>query len=241
MPGLDPQAATAIVIGSLVRVAKHREAFGARFGEQGLEIFDSLATVAYAAEQANIEYAGAESDSDLSALHAQTIEDHALLVTDADALGNRRLMDRGRIDAGRSVLGYRTAVTSTLILVALMRERWEVIAGKTPLTLEELDKIEARAQRFLERLNEREQGASRLPALELRAGALSKLARTYGEVRRMLTYIRWWDGDADTIAPSLWSGRRRGRNTVEIPQPIVEPVAPIPNTPNNGGGPFTPA
>jgi hypothetical protein len=242
LPGLDPQAATAIAMGSIGRIAKHREAIGAQFGEEGLRLFDALKTVVYAAEQACIVYGGAETDSDLSELHARTLEDHRLLVTDADALANRGLLDRGRIDAARSILGYRTTVTSTLRLVALKTEHWSVIEGKFPLTKQELDQIEERAQHFLERLNEREHGASRLPALELRTRALSKLSRSYGEVRRMLTYTRWWEEDADEIAPSLWSGRRRVRNTIETNEPVLvtEPVAPIPNTPNNGGGPFTP-
>jgi hypothetical protein len=45
--------------------------------------------------------------------------------TDADALANRGLLERGRVDAGRPSQGYRTTVTSTLVLIALLRERWK--------------------------------------------------------------------------------------------------------------------
>ena len=67
---------------------------------------------------------------------------------------------------------------------------------------------------MLQRVNEREQGTSRLPAVQLRNRALSLLVQVYGEVRRMMSYVRWWQQDIDAIAPSLWAGRRsRGPRT----------------------------
>ena len=115
-------------------------------------------------------------------------------------------------------------------------------AAGTPRTFrpEDLDKIEARAQAMLELLDEREQGSTRLPAEEMRTRALSRLVRTYGEVRRMLTYVRWWEGDADEIAPSIWTGRRKASTPV-IEEVVVAPVSPAlpvlppPAEPNDGG------
>ena len=137
-------------------------------------------------------------------------------------------------------------VTSTLVLVALFHEVWAVVSHKTPVTVADLDRVERSAQRTLQRLNEREPGASRLPAADLHSGAVSKLMRTYGEIRRMLTYVRWWNGDADSIAPSLWSGRRgKGRARVADPVDSDLPVddedaePPMPSGPVNGGPPFT--
>jgi hypothetical protein len=232
-PGLDPSWAAGVVVGSLPRIEKHRDALAERFGAEGVAFLDDLPIIAYATEQANVELAASDSDSDLSAMHEELAEDHQLLLTDADALANRKLIERARVDAGRAVQGYRTLVTSTLVLVSLFRERWGALSGKTPVTAQEIDAIEKRAQRMLQRINEREQGSSRLPAAELRVRALSRLIRTYGEVRRMLTYVRWWEEDADTIAPSLWANRRaRGRTVEEVvaqpapiePEPTDEPV-----------------
>jgi hypothetical protein len=245
-PGLDASLASGIVIGSLPRIAEHRDAIEAQFGEEGVEVLDDLPAVAYAAAQANIELAAADAASDLTAMHAEVLEDHALLLTDAEALVNRKLIDRARVDAGRAVLGYRTVIGSVLVLVALMREHWDQIRAKTPLTREDLDEIEVRAQRMLQRLNEREQGTSRVPASEMRARAISHLIRRYGEVRRMLVYVRWWQEDADVIAPSLWSGRRN-RSRAEVVEPVealepavstTSPAVPV-TAPSNGGAPFT--
>ena len=84
---------------------------------------------------------------------------------------------------------------------------------------------------------------------QIRSRALGLLVKTYGETRRMLTYVRWWEDDADSIAPSLWSGRRRSTSSRGIdtppagenPQPVtpVAPIVPIPTPGPIGDGPFT--
>lgn len=243
-PKLDAASAAGVVIGSLPRIVKHRGGIEEHFGEEGATYVDELPVIAYATQQAHIELAAADSMSDLTAQHAEIAEDHQLLLTDADALANRKLIDRARVDAGRPAQGYLTTVTSVLVLVALLREHWSVIEGKTPLRREELDAIERRAQAMLKRLNERDQGSSRLPAAEMRTRALSKLVRSYGEVQRMLTYVRWWEDDASSIAPSLFANRRKGgRNDVVVGEDdvVVDPSVPAlppPADPNNGG-PFT--
>lgn len=241
-PGLDASAAAGVVIGSLPRIAKHRDALAAQFGAAGAAAVDDLPTIAYATAQSAVELAAADSMSDLSALNAAVLDDHALLLGDCDALANRKLLDRARVDAGRSTQGYRTTVTSTLVLVSLVRESWAAIGAKTPLEPADLDRVEKNAQRMLRCLEEREQGASRMPAAEQRSRALSLLIRRYGELRRMLTYVRWWAEDADSIAPSLWSGRRgKGRNASTDPAADDgdAPDQPELAVPVNGTGPFT--
>lgn len=164
-------------------------------------------------------------------------EEHSLLLTDAEALAKRKLLDPDRIDQGRPVLGYRALVTSTLVLVALMRERFDAISHKTPTTLADLDRIGGKAKRMLRQLDMREQEKVRMLAHELRARAMTHLIRTYSQVRRNITYVRWDEGDAEAIAPSLWSGRRSGKSRNEIEIPVV-PVGPQPGT--EPGGPFAP-
>jgi hypothetical protein len=53
------------------------------------------------------------------------------------------------------------------------------------------------------------------------------LVRNYEEVRRIVTYLRWYEGDADAIAPSLFAhraGRRRRAQPREV-APDAPPVA----------------
>jgi hypothetical protein len=240
---LDPSRSATVVVGSLPRIESYRAALEAQFGASALAFLDELPFIAYATRQADIELAAADSAGDLSDRFVTVTEDHQLLLTDAEALANRKLLDRARVDAGRPAQGYRTKTKSTLVLVALFRERWAVVKDKTPLTIGDLDAIEARAQARLKLLDERERGTTRLHAAELRTRALSRLIRTYGEVRRMLTYLRWWEADANDIAPSLWTGRRKARKHV-VEEVVVAPVNPVlpvlpPPAEPNDGGPFT--
>lgn len=254
---LDASVAAGIAIGSYPRIAQHRDEIVAQFGDAGAEAVDDLPVVALATEQAQIELAASEDDSDLREMARDLDDEHQLLLTDLDALANRKLVERSRIDAGRATQGYRALVTSTLVLVTLLRSVWSNVESKTPLTRADLDRIEIKAQRMLKRLHEREQRSTRMPELDTRARALTLLVRTYGEVRRMLTYVRWEQQDADDIAPSLYSGRRSkggaketepaidaGRDApsspaTPTPGPAPAPTPIEPGTPNNGGAPFT--
>jgi hypothetical protein len=239
--GLDPSTAAAVVYGSLPRIEDVRPALVEEFGEERVRVIDSLPAVAAAAEQAQIEFVAAEPVSDVAVMHAEVLAEHKKLIADADSLANRGLLDAGRVDLGRSVQGHRATAASTLILVSLMREAWSRISGKTPVTLEDLSVAESKAASMSRLLGQREQGTNRHRAADQRARTLMLLIRSYGEVRRMIGFVRFWHDDADDIAPSLWAGRGKRRsasNGVEKdaegkPQPVPTPSGPV-----NGGGPF---
>lgn len=251
-PRLDPAAAAGVAIGSLPRVAQHRDAVVARCGADAARVFDLLPVIAYATHQAHVEAAALDDDGDLREHIRDLLEEHKLLLTDGDALANRKLLDRARIDAGRPIQGYRTVVDSTLILIAVLRESWSRISVMTPLQPEDLARAEGKAKRVLDRLNRREQGTNRMPAVEVRARALSMLIDVYSEVQRYLTFVRWKEADAETIAPSLYTSRRARRTAdnggvidpTEPGTPIgpldpLAPLTPAEPVPNNGGAPFT--
>jgi hypothetical protein len=85
---------------------------------------------------------------------------------------------------------------------------------------------------------------ARAAAAELRVRALSQLIHLYDAILQMMTYLRWKQGDIDTIMPSLWAGRggRKARTTDDTEDPVIdagEPQSPVGPVPNNGGAPFT--
>lgn len=252
MARLDPRAAASVVAGSLPRIAKHRGELVAQFGGPAGAAVDDLPTVVYALYQAQYDVVASEDDSDLRE-HARDLgQEHQILIGDLDALANRRIIDRARIDPGRPVQGYQTLVDSTFVLLSVCRSLWPTIEGKTMLTTADLDRIEAKAQSMLQRLDQRQQGSTQLPVREMRARALTLLVRSYDEIRRMLAFVRWSQGDADDIAPSLYArrgrGRRGGTDTDATDDEDLEPAIPTPapaptpiviDAPNNGGtGPF---
>ena len=249
--GLDPMLAAGVVKGAREGIEKHRDGVRAKFGEEGLAILDGLWQDADETRQAQFDFASGGKLNDLGALHDQVMEKHALLVTDADALANRKLMDRSRVDTARGVQGYRNAANSTMILVSLFRENAALLGKKTALTVEEVDDAARVALLMLECMDGREFGTQKLAPAERRNRCLNTLMQNYGEVRRMLTYLRWWHDDVDAIAPSLWVSRRSGgakKKMVENEEGVdgkekapvgKEKLAPTDLNPFDDGGPFS--
>ena len=247
--GLDPTEAANKVIGNLERILRFRPAIAAQFEEEGTAIVDALEVAALATQQADIELAAAERAADLTSMHETLSRHHKRLVADATPLAERDLLDATAVDKAKSTQGYDTTLKNTLVLVALFRAAFPAIEGKTLMTLAELDAIEKHAQAIGVLSGQRNQGTSALSASTLRTRSLSELVRTYGETRRMLNFIRWWEDDLDEIAPSLWAGRGRktNRGTTEAGPTDAspndganEPDVPVPTPgPTDGPGPFT--
>jgi hypothetical protein len=260
---LDPSAAAMTAEASAKKVAPFRAEIVERFGADAGTLLDELTTIARATRQADIELAGQSPATDLSAIGEEVRAAHVLLMTDADALANRKLIDPARLTPARDVQGYQALVRSTLLVAFVLREHWSRIEEHTPLTESDLDRAESIAQRLSAALGDRDNGVLRAPAAELRTRAVSKLVRHYEELRRMMTFVRWYQDDVDSITPSLWAARGRksrsqSRGTepggtepggtepggtepggTDTPPVVVEPAPPVAPQPNNGGGPFT--
>lgn len=134
----------------------------------------------------------------------------------------RILMSRGHLDARAlesqsQLFSYPNLCQDVLVLTALLDAARRL---PTPVTLVSLADI-ARAQALLDELlcelGRRTQRRPSLLAME-RARAFSLLLSTYDDVRRLVSFLRWKQRDADLIAPSLFSasgaagGKRRAAN-----------------------------
>jgi hypothetical protein len=227
-PKVDASVAAEIVLGSAPQIAHHKAAIVAQFGAAAGTTIDELPMVALATKQADVELSAAAVNGDLGPMEADLRAEHTLLFTDAQSLANRKLLDPQRLEAARGTLSYRQLIHSTLVLVALLREHWPAIADQTPIKAADLDRTEEKATRMLTTLGEREQGATRVPAAELRLRALTDLVTRYDEVRRMLTYLRWHEGDVDEIAPSLYARRAVGRRAQDDASATTTPAATAP-------------
>ncbi len=240
-PKVDASVAAEIVIGSAPQIAHHRDEIVAQFGAPAGKMVDELPVVALATKQADVELSAAAVNGDLGPMEADLRAEHTLLFTDAQSLANRKLLDPQRLDAARGTVSYRQLIHATLVLVALLREHWATIADHTPITAADLDRTEEKATRMLTTLGEREQGATRVPAAEVRLRALTDLVARYDEVRRMLSYLRWHQGDADEIAPSLYA-RRSGRRTQDgTTEPTPVQSTPVATTVTPHTAPVAPA
>lgn len=65
-------------------------------------------------------------------------------------------------------------------------------------------------------------------AADVRQRAFTLFVRTYDELRRAMSYLRWHEDDVDSIIPSLWSGKAQRKRDAADPGPEPTP-APSPS------------
>jgi hypothetical protein len=242
----DPGTAARISEASAQKLVVFRAEIVQRFGEEAGKLVDALPGVARAARQADIDARAGATLGDVTAMHESVRKEHRLLLTDADALANRGLIESKRLEPARDVQGYTQILNSLLILISVLREHWAKIAAHTPLTEADLDRAEGVAAEMTTAIGARENGVNRAPAVELSARASTKMLRVHEELRRIMTFVRWYEDDVDAFIPSLWANRGRKRRSsgddVDSDREIDgddDGPSPATPSPNNGGAPFT--
>ncbi len=245
---LDVVTVSAMASAAARSIDEVRDQVIAHFGPAAGELIDGLDTTARAARQAEVELGITEEASELQGLHREVMAHYERLILDADSLVVRGFMPKERLAGSRDLRSYQGALHSLLGVIAVLRESWSKIAGHTPVVPADLDRADEVCSRMATALSTRQTGMLRAAAAETRVRALSLLVREYELVRRMVTFVRWFEGDADRIMPSLYAGRggRRTRANDDAPESDVDTdvvddaVTPVAGpVPNNGGGPFT--
>jgi hypothetical protein len=95
--------------------------------------------------------------------------------------------------------------------VNVCRSQWRAIAGRTPLSLPELDRADQLAQRLLHQLRARRKPPEPLrEVLRQRRQEFTLLLREYTELRRAARFL-YPTREAERRVPSLFRKGRRGR------------------------------
>lgn len=150
-----------------------------------------------------------------------------VLLADASALAARGLVNGQRLAEIRGATGYLDLAFDLSTLAALMRETWSTISQQTGVKLAELDRAELIAEQLLVAVGMRVQAPAIVTvSVETRQRAFTLFVRAYDDVRRAVTFLRWHEGDADSIVPSLYAGRTPRRKSAATTQ-AAAPVAPV--------------
>ena len=248
---LDVALAAVMVIGCLPRIMAMRDQVLAETPAVDIRHFDMLGVYASAAAQshANVVVASAPAEVTGPWIEQLTAK-RDVYVSDVTALSKHGLVDGERVNALRNPNGHKNVALDIIALVALFMDHWPVIEGKTGTTLDDLAESEDLAWKLVTALGEKEQGAALVSmATRSRARMYTLFARTYENVRRVVSFLRWFEGDADLIAPSLHAKKGGGKKRAdgsedqgETPSPAAPGEAPIvaPTAPVTGV-PVTPA
>jgi hypothetical protein len=251
---LEPSTILQAALGAEPRLEPFREALVAKFGEEAGELLDALAPAAKAAVEADAQVDGLAQGNGLPALYEVLLAKHAVLLADAEPLLARGHIPAAALAEARNTNGYQATVLSITRLVSVFRQNWSKVATLTATTEADLAEAGKLAAEFAQQVATRDQATLQGPATELRTRAISDAFRVHDELRRMMTYLRWREGDVDQILPSLYAGRggrkpssdRRtdvGTDPTGPFTPTVEPFEPAPlapatPSPNNGGPAF---
>jgi hypothetical protein len=133
-----------------------------------------------------------------------------LLGSDAMAAARRGLVP---IDTVQRLTSDRNAslftlATTTLALVKVLTDSFESLRNRSAITEDELEKLAAASKEDLDALDAPEKSPAREAAVEQRVRATIAAADAYEHLRRAVTYTRWFEGDAETFAPSLFKANR---------------------------------
>lgn len=160
------------------------------------------------------------------------------LLAELNAARKRGVTVNRRCDFGGN-RSYLESASDLLSLSLLFRKEWSNFEGKCGVSISELDEGEALGEALYYALGSRNRPKEAAAArAHERAQAFTLVVRTYEELRRAVSFLRW--SERDVLVPSLYAGRCKRRRKEEMPSDTaVEPSCGSRN-PDTPGAPPVP-
>jgi hypothetical protein len=240
---VDVVGAASTILGVAPRILTFRERM-ARLPEFDINHVDRLVVRAKAAWFAVITTLPEPEPKDFDEMFAECVALRETLLTWSGPLVHVKKFEQKAIDKIREGSGNKDTPSDVVALVTLYRSKWDEIKSICGVTEAMLDRGAAIAPVVFATVSRRENKA--LPSQtdgSMRVRRFWTLAdRSYEQCQRALGYLRWTEGDALIIAPSL---RRKGggRPVAQDPPTPANPVPAPPAPPagpvvGGGSGPF---
>jgi hypothetical protein len=190
--------------------------------------FDKLEQYALALNHANTLHRGTLPDkTSIAELGAEVTSARDRLHADAISLAGYGLVNAERLKDCKKAIGYRAAATDVFNLVAVLKEHWPKLEGKTPITLASLNQIGRRAVDLLAAVGVRDQAEITTgEAARLRQKVFTLFVAAYDDARHAVSYLRRRKDEVDAIAPSLWAQPGAGRPRLNPTPQEAEPKQP---------------
>jgi len=209
---IDVRSAVATVLGALHKIMAYRDE-ASKLHNFDISHFDQLQLRTFALRHAHAKFQAASVRPEaLGALSKSAIKLRDSMYHDATALAFRGLICGDQIANFKTNVGYRNLAFDLLGMVNLLRDSWEKIACRTSIDLSELEQAEQLGQQLMDAVRTREQAAATVAQLQAeRQRSFTLFSRSYDQVRRAISFMRWDDNDIDQICPSLFAGRGGSR------------------------------
>jgi hypothetical protein len=207
---IDIRTAIMTVLGALREIANHQEAISALSWIDQDKIA-GLREYTMAAMEAQSRWSLAMTPpDDIVELNGKALAMRDLLRSDARLLAKRGLIAPELLARFKGHIGYKNVGFELIRWADLMRDCWSAIHDRTPTTEAEVQGAKKLGERLIYAAGFREQApVVQGEAAKLRQQAFTLMLNAYDETRRAITFLRWHEGDAESIAPSLYAGRKR--------------------------------
>lgn len=232
---LEVNTAVSTILGAMPEIRAQRDNVAKQLPDHDVTQFDKVEDYAMALSYANTQYCIAtQPPDDLQALLAEGIGIRETLCADLATLIRRGFISEESLKDLKGPNGYKNVANDLQITASLLKNNWSQIEGKCAVQQTEIEHALKLAAHILRVVGLREQSPVTVAAAaDMRVRAFTLFTRAYDNVRRAIIYLRWHEGDADSIAPSLYVGRSNGKKK---PATDDKPNAPTPAPVTTSGG-----
>jgi hypothetical protein len=223
-----PAAVTA-VLAAAPKILAYRDAIVEQLPLHPIEQLDELETYAHATYYAHLlhNYANGSPEAAKALIdEAQKLREDLLVA--AEALAHRGMLDADAVAGIRKGHGHADTAGDLTALATLFKGSWSKVSSKTAVEKTEIDRAEELGPAVMVAIAVRKSGAKSTDTEGQLTRAFTLLARAYDSCRRAVSYLRWTEGDTDSIAPSLFkkrAGRKPGSGKKEEDAAEVAPGA----------------
>jgi hypothetical protein len=192
-----------------------------------LAAFDRLEDYALGLSFAQADYSVvSEPPDNLSTLSAEATRLRAMLLADARSLATRGTFDRATLAHLKGRRGYLNVAEDLQTLALALEASLIQTNGKAATMLSDLHAASRIALQLTRVVGLRAHAPKlRAAAAERRKRAFTQLLLVYEDARCAIQFLRARQGDADSIAPSLYRGRPRRRKAAAGPDQMPARVA----------------
>jgi hypothetical protein len=229
---LDVQTVARSILGAIPEMRAMRDSIVKQLPAFNVAAFDKLEDYVQALKfaQSGFQIATQPTD-DLPVLAEEGGKLFDRLLADAKALALYGLFDSKQLDQLKGGNGINNLAEDLELLSHAMMDNWPKIQGKALTPLEDVQVASRIGLRLTRIAGLREQGPARLAAAtELRLRAFTLVFRTYEDARSAIAYLRRREGDAESIAPSLYAGRGRRKQSDPAPDVTQVPAGTVSGT-----------
>jgi hypothetical protein len=195
---LDISQAVSIALGVLPGLQSFRPAM-AKLPDFDIAQFDKLETFALGAWYTHLlALPPASATNPVQVLLEEATDLRNSLLSDAEALAARGLLDADSVREIRKGHGNMDIANDLVALSALMGASWDKIENKTAATPVEVHRAGDLGPLLIAALGVREHAVTMTPveAADRKLRAFTLFTGAYDQVRRAVSYLRWNEGDA---------------------------------------------